>query len=384
MDPNPARSPAGGWPVTGTRERGLARLTRCSHVWLPGYLKDRWNRRHRPKCKRVWLMFADHYEPLGGSATLTQARARVKFWSDRWPDIASDHQDSAGRPARYTFFYAEEQYHPELLEPLAKMTRDGIGDVEIHLHHDGEGQANFVDRMSVFIDALHRRHGLLNRIGDRPCFGFIHGDWALDNSSPDGRDCGLNNELLLLKQLGCYADFTFPAFPHSSQPRLVNTIYWATDDPMRPKSYDTGVPVTTGSSATGDLMIVPGPLALNWNGGRFIPRVEVGELAAHNRMSAARVKLWLRSGPSIGSDVFIKLFAHGAREDNAEALLTRDLSLTLKEVGHLSGEEGFNVFFVSAWEMRRVIEALQSGTDPMVVINPPGNILTNHTKMENR
>ena len=34
-----------------------------------------------------------------------------------------------------------------------------------------------------------------------------------DSGLPGGRHCGLNNELTLLKQLGCYADFTFPAVP---------------------------------------------------------------------------------------------------------------------------------------------------------------------------
>jgi hypothetical protein len=190
----------------------------------------------------------------------------------------------------------------------------------------------------------------------------------LDNSSPDGRDCGLNNELLLLKKLGCYADFTFPAFPHSSQPRLVNTIYWATDDPERPKSYDTGVPITPGCAATGDLMIVPGPLGLNWNGGRLMPRVEVGELAGHNPMTSQRVKLWLDNAPSIGGDVFIKLFAHGALENNAEALLGRDISLVLKEIMQFSDRQGFQVCFVSASEMWKAIEALRLERDPIAAV----------------
>ena len=45
----------------------------------------------------------------------------------------------------------------------------------------------------------------------RVVFGFIHGNWALDNSRPDGKYCGLNNEITLLRDLGCYADFTMPS-----------------------------------------------------------------------------------------------------------------------------------------------------------------------------
>jgi hypothetical protein len=335
----------------------LARKTRYAHIWLPGYLRDRWARRNRPPVERVWVMIADHFEPQWARADRDRALARVHTWSERWPKIADQHRDSAGRPAQYTFFYPQEEYRPELLDPLAEMTRAGIGDVEVHIHHDGEGEQDFVDRISSFIDVLHHRHGLLRKENGRLNFGFIHGDWALDNSGPGGRHCGLNNELLLLKQLGCYADFTFPAVPHCSQPRLVNTIYWATDDPGRPKSYDTGIPVTPGGEASGDLLMVPGPLALNWRGGRLLPRVETGELAAGNPVTVERVRLWVQSAPRINGDVFVKLFAHGAREDNAEALLGRDLPFVLRELERLSLQSGFDLRYVSAWETRQAIDS---------------------------
>ena len=171
-----------------------------------------------------------------------------------------EHYDSAGRPPQYTFFYPQEEYLPELLDPLAEITREGLGDVEIHLHHDGEGERDFVDRMEGFKEALHNRHGLLRKTDGQISFAFIHGNWALDNSHPEGRFCGLNNEIVLLKQLGCYADFTLPSAPSPTQTSIVNTVYWATDDPLKPKSHDTGVPVTPGKKQTGDLLMVPGPL----------------------------------------------------------------------------------------------------------------------------
>jgi hypothetical protein len=42
-------------------------------------------------------------------------------------------------------------------------------------------------------------------------FGFIHGNWALDNSLPHGKSCGLDSEIALLRDLGCYGDFTMPS-----------------------------------------------------------------------------------------------------------------------------------------------------------------------------
>jgi hypothetical protein len=34
---------------------------------------------------------------------------------DRWPGIAEAQRDDFGRPGKWTFFYPEEEYRPELL-----------------------------------------------------------------------------------------------------------------------------------------------------------------------------------------------------------------------------------------------------------------------------
>ena len=72
---------------------------------------------------------------------------------------------------------------------------------------------------------MAERHGLLSR--DRYTgevgYGFIHGNWALDNSRPDGRMCGVDNELDVLRETGCYADFTLPSAPSPTQTRKINS-----------------------------------------------------------------------------------------------------------------------------------------------------------------
>src|SRR5262249_45170846 len=143
------------------------KLPRNAQIWLPGYIRNRVTTGFRKPPRRVWLAFTDHYEPLWNHASEDLAIERVARWSARWPVIAGKFRDSAGRAPRYTFFYPEEEYRPHLLEPLAKMTAAGIGDVEIHIHHDGEGQQNFVDRISSFKDILRSRHGLLRRHNGR-------------------------------------------------------------------------------------------------------------------------------------------------------------------------------------------------------------------------
>jgi hypothetical protein len=315
-------------------------------------------------------MFADHFEPLWNRADCEVARQRVNLWRRRWPEIASRHSDSAGRSPRYTFFYPEEEYHPHLLDPMAEMADLGLADVEVHIHHDGEGQQNFVDRIGAFTENLARRHGLLHRSNGRIWFGFIHGNWALDNSLPDGRWCGLNNEITLLRGLGCYGDFTLPSAPSPAQTRMINTIYWAKDDPSSPKSHDTGIPLVPGEPPAGDLLMIPGPLGLNWKERRrrWLPRLETGELAAYAPPSPHRARLWLRLAPRLGDDVFLKLFTHGAQERNSQLLLDHGLDRTLSQLREECARNGQSLYFVSAWEMYSAIEGLRRREDPLLTL----------------
>lgn len=343
------------------------KLPRNAQLWFPGWLAAR--RRlaaHRfdpSKPVTAHLMFADHYEPYWGKPTDAVARERVLAWHEAWPKIADAHRDDDGRPAQWSFFYPQEEYRRELLDLLADICHRGYGDVEIHIHHDGEGEADFVGRMAGFVEALSREHGLLHEIDGRPGFGFIHGNWALDNAHPDGRWCGLNHELTLLRQLGCYADFTMPAAPDPCQTTLVNAIYWAVDDPAAAKSHDRGPLVTVGAEAPRDaLLCVQGPLTLRphprW---RLVPSLEVGELAGYAPPSRDRAERWLDAAPRVGNDVFVKLFTHGAPEKNGGPLLGRFLDRTLRDVRAACTARGWRLAHATAYDTWRAIETARRG-----------------------
>jgi hypothetical protein len=341
------------------------KLPRYSQVWFAGYMKDRLSTLARKPAKRLWVLFADHFEPLWNGVDELTGTERVARWATRWPAIAAKFQDSTGRPPRYTFFYPEEEYRQRLLEPLARMASDGIADVEVHLHHDGEGEQNFVDRICNFTDTLFSRHGLLRKAKGNVTFGFIHGLWALDNSRPDGRFCGLNNEISLLRDLGCYADFTMPSGASPTQSRLINTIYWAADDPHKPKSYDTGVPVTRGGKARGDLLMIPGPFGLRWTR-RLLPRIEYGEICSYDPATEYRVHRWLELAPRIGDDIFLKLFTHGAQERHSQYLLEGGLEFTLSGITRECQRRCLDLHFSTAWEMRQAVDAAVRGDAPFV------------------
>ena len=245
------------------------------------------------------------------------------------------------------------------------MMRLGIGDVEVHLHHDADTSAGFAERVCVFTEALHSRHGLLRRHDGKLAFGFIHGNWALDNGRPDGRWCGVNDEIRVLRDLGCYADFTMPAAPDPAQGGLVNTIYRVTDDSERPRSYEAGIPVAAGTPAVGDLTMIPGPLGVIWKpNGRLKPRLDTGELASYALSSPARARLWVAVAPRIGGHAFVKLFSHGAQERNAAALLGGGLRQPVRARRRGVRGKRRTAALRTAWEMWLAVEALREGRTP--------------------
>ena len=135
-------------------------LIHNSQIWGPNYLKQRLRQISRlgmPPLKRMWVAIADHFEPRWRRPDLSTAQSRVALWRSAWPAIAKRCKpDSLGNTPRYTFFFPEEEYHPTLMAPLAEMARKGIADVEVHLHHDGEGRQNFIDRITSFCNVLDR------------------------------------------------------------------------------------------------------------------------------------------------------------------------------------------------------------------------------------
>ena len=268
--------------------------------WLPSYLKEIPKRRMPRRGQEVHLLLcvADHYEPKQNGPAAEVSRARVERWVRDYPRQFGRFRDSDGRPPRHSFFYPIEEYEPEYLDALAGLCRAGFGEVEVHLHHDRDTADNFRATLTAFKELLARRHGLLSRRRDNGelAYGFIHGNWALCNSRPDGRWCGVNNELAILRETGCYADFTMPSAPHPTQTRQINSIYYARDLPGRPRSHDDGVPIGAGPRPDDALMLIQGPLVLNWRPRKcgLLPRLENGCLQGSQPPTADRIDLWLR------------------------------------------------------------------------------------------
>ena len=351
-------------------------LPRHAELWLLPYLKDCLRKSIRPTTpKRAWVAIVDHYEPLGLAQSVAPALNRVAKWRDLWPRIADDApRDAAGQSPQYSFFYPQEEYRHDLLEGIAEMVRLGVGDVEVHIHHDeahlqgDRGRRDsFSSKITEFCARLVNDHGLLRRHDGRTVFGFIHGYWALDDSRPDGKCCGVKGEIALLRDLGCYADFTMPAIPEPPQGRIVNQIYWCTNNPDNaPRSFDRGVEATPGGGRRGDLLMITGPVGIRF-GQRLMPRVETGEIAVYDPPSPSRAKRWFNLAPTIGDDLFLKLYTHGAHDRNLEPLLNGALAALFGSIADEARRRDIELHWVTAWQMYQAADALIHGRNPVAI-----------------
>jgi hypothetical protein len=313
--------------------------------------------------------FVDHFEPRWGKAEYAVEVDRVNRWVDGYPKLCAGQRDADGKVPQHTFFFPSEEYRPEHLDQLVRLCAAGYGEIEVHLHHDNDTEQGLRSNLGEFLTLLVDQHGALpiDNITGKPLWSFIHGNWALDNSRRDGRWCGVNNELQILRDMGCYADFTLPSAPSDTQTSTVNSIYYASDDPAKPKSHDTGKAVRVGGRPEGDLMIIQGPLSLRWKFRNLIPipAIENGDIRAGNPPTPARVDAWVKTGIHVKGRpdwLFIKVHTHGTQDRDMEALLGLPTSRMFEylEQRYNDGKQ-YNLHYVSAREMYNIARAAESG-----------------------
>ena len=347
------------------RARGLDR-------WIVSYALTS-NRRRAPapdEPVHVLLCIADHFEPQHGKVGPAQAAARVETWVREYPRLFERFRDSDGRPPRHTFFFPIDEYDPHHVDELAKLCRAGYGEIEIHHHHDNDTAEALRERLLRFKELFRARHGLLphDRNTGEVKYGFVHGNWALDNSRPDGRWCGVNNELDVLRETGCYADFTLPSAPSATQTSKINSIYYAVDDPAKPKSHNRGVDVCTAPRPERSLLLVQGPLMLNWRNrtgpGGLMPRIENANIQQNQPPSMERLALWLQARVQVATRpewFFVKLHTHGAIEPNQRVLLS-DPMVVFHEglAARAAAAKNFRFHYVTAREMYNLCRAAEA------------------------
>ena len=371
MDPTP--------PISASKGGKLKRVLNYAGNCLPGYLWQRLTRRVPQGKAHVIMCLADHFEPsslagnFSGYAPAHVQCERVENWCNEYPKSFQDFRDSEGRPFVHTYFYPAEQYDRGLIQQIARLCHSGWGELEIHLHHGltGPDTAESTRRQLVlFRDALAHDHGCLSYLtGDStPKYAFIHGNFALANCA-QGFACGVDNEMQILAETGCYVDMTFPTSVfHQAQIRKLNAIYECTLPFDKRAPQRAGRALRAGCPVSRFPFIVQGPWALDFDlhARNGIGRVENGALTDSNPPSMRRWELWKKAAITVAGRpdwLFVKVSTHGMYPGQTETMLGEITQKFVREL--LDGSEARQeiLHFVTAREMANIVLAACDGRE---------------------
>lgn len=342
-------------------------LKRRLDLWLPSYVLAAPSRaigraRRKGRLTHVLFLICDHYEPRHHVKRPEQAMERVATWQREYARFQGECRARFGNFPLHTWFYPPH-HGREHLEALSAMVHAGLGEVELHYHHDNDTAETLRADLNRVLNDYHR-WGLLLGMGDppRPGFGFVHGDWALDNSR-QGRFCGVNGELAILEDLGCWGDFTMPS-ADESQTRKINSIYYAVGDPAHSKSHDWGKDAKAGPGRGKGLFLMQGPLGINWRAPGY-PRIENASLTSSNWGRADRIAKWIDCQVHVKGRpewLFVKLHTHGAVEQDFDALFGQK-ALEMHRVLNAQYNDGvrFKLHYVTARQAYNVARAAEDG-----------------------
>jgi hypothetical protein len=317
--------------------------------------------------RHIMFSIVDHFEPYHGDATDIEAIERVESWQTNYPLMANKHTDADGCHPRHTWFYPPHCNLKHLVA-LVNLSHKGYGEVEMHLHHNH--MPPFPDTSETLKNKIlkcvedYSKHGIFCLPDGTKTFAFVHGDWSLDNACGD-EICGVNDEISILRECGCYADFTFPSLG-IAQPGIINKMYYVKDDPHKPKSYNKGKEVISGGKSWGDLLMVTGIF-----GARLVrlfpfPKVsiECSGLDGIIPPSSERIDYWIDNAVSVKGRpdwLFIKLHVHGAVESAWSGQLFQGAH---DMYGYLESQYNdgnkYRLHYVSAREMFNIVKAAES------------------------
>ena len=313
----------------------------------------------------IIFCMVDHFEPGSGNVSFSVEKKRMKTLLDKLPIIADKHKDSDHISPKRTWFFPPHYHRNNNLRELVSLCEAGYGEIELHLHH-GKTRPDTSNNLRNTIKQCIQEYsefGIFGRENGETRYGFIHGNSALDNSRK-GKLCGVNNEIDILLETGCYADFTFPC-AGPPNPRKLNSIYYAIDDPNEPKSYNTGVDVKAGRKCTTKrLMIVQGPLFPFFKGTYpWSLRLYTPVINGQPPVDAKRIDAWINCRIHIrgaANWIIVKTHTHGAVESSA--VLGSEMEFIYKHLESNYGNGGkFYLHYVSARELYNIIKAIENG-----------------------
>lgn len=327
--------------------------------------------------KHVVITIADHFEPSwtrGGLLDLDTQRRRLDEYHKLARQTGEAVIDADGTKFRHTNFFPAEQYDFQLLETMAAMQAEGLGEVEIHLHHGVEKpdtSENLRKSLVEFRDVLADEHKCLSRFENSkmPMYAFVHGNLALANSA-GGKYCGVDDEMQILQETGCYVDMTLPSAPDETQVSMINQIYECGLPLTEKIPHRTGKRVSTFGNQPQLPLIFTGPLVFNWTRrikGVPVPRLEDGALVDNQPSDLARFNRWIGANVTVENRpewIFVKLYCHGFFDADQSACIGEKAKRFFSEIIENGAKTGdYRVHFASAREAFNMVLAAIDGQE---------------------
>ena len=339
--------------------------------WLPAYIWQRMTRTLPQGQRHLIFAMADHFEPSilpdapGRLASLGLQEQRLEKWCRTYPRVFDEWRDSSGFPFVHTYFYPAEQYKPALVERLAQHCHGGWGEIEVQLHHGvqvPDTAGNTRRHLAEFRDSLAGLGCLSRARGDQvPRYGFVHGNWALANSC-NGRCCGVDEEMQVLADTGCFADFTLPSAPNPAQVSNINLLYecglplTSRAPHRRAKPLHSGLPPTTFP------LIIEGPLLIDFGKretGRLPFKIENAAVSGLNPPSLHRLCLWMLADITVAGLpdwLFIKLHCHGMDPRDESSIIGEAVQRFMRDLTCWAQDNPDNqLHFVTGREMVNIV-----------------------------
>ena len=372
-------SGAKGAPVE-LQARRISRLRKLAYTrWLPSYVWQRLTRSAPRGVVHLIFVLADHFEPSivpedgRARAPFAEQERRVNRWCSEYPRAVEAWRDQEGRPFVHTYFFPAEQYDRGLVDRLAAHCHDGWGELEIHLHHgmDAPDTAENTRRQLVdFRDALVFNHGSLCFLdgSDQPRYAFVHGNFALANSA-GGFACGVDDEMEILADTGCYADFTMPtAAFHPAQIGKVNSLYECALPLNAQAPHRKGRDLHLNRPLKKFPIIVQGPLMLDFDkhARNRVGRFENAALTGANPPSLRRLQRWKQAAISVQGRpdwIFIKLHCHSIDATQEDAVMGGAMRRFLAGLVDGAPDRREIIHFATAREMTNIIWAACDGRE---------------------
>ncbi len=319
------------------------------------------------------IALADHFEPAidptDGQKRVprSEQERRLEWWAREYPKVVDGLRDHDGHPFVHTYFYPAEQYDEGLVEMLADHCHSAWGEVEIHLHHGfphADSAENTRHLLTDFRDKLAFRNRCL-AVEDgsaTPQYAFVHGNFALANSA-NGRFCGVDSEMKILAETGCYADMTMPSgFWHPAQTHKINSVYECAGPVDQQAPHRRGHDLSAGVSPKVLPLIVQGPLVTDLQRSlkSFRPALENGAITGGLPPTIRRLALWKQAQVRvIGRPdwLFIKLHCHSMDPTQKDAIFGDSFRKFLSDLVGGAAERNETLHFVTAREMANILFA---------------------------